>query len=77
MSNFLCEIPMDVASSDYLSQQPLRLFLQGEDVCTDFLKGAQGLRLIEIAGEAYLVADPDASRVEPCIRGNRGAPLWL
>ena len=40
---------------------------QSEDVGADFLEGAEGLGLVEVPGEADLVADLDAGRDVPCV----------
>ena len=45
------------APADDLGHQALGLALQGQDVGTDRLQRCEGLRLVEIAGEADLVAD--------------------
>ena len=52
-----------------LRQQPLRLPLQGQDVGPYLLQRAERLRLVEVAGEADLVADLDTVRDVPGVRG--------
>ena len=46
-------------------QQALGLLFEGADVGPDFVRGAQGLGLVEVAGEADLVAGLDAGGVVP------------
>ena len=56
-----------LAATDDLGQQPLGLPLQRQNVGADLLQCAQRLRLVEVAGEADLVADLDALGVVPGI----------
>jgi len=42
--------------------------LESQDVCTDFLQAAEGLRLVKVAGEADLVANLGGVRIDPGIR---------
>ena len=60
------KIPSErVSSSTHdLTQQPLRLLLERADVSPDFVRGAQGLGLVEVAGEADLVASLDAGWID-------------
>ena len=53
-----------ISLPDDLAEQPLGLLLQRQDVGADLLQRAQRLRLVEVAGEADLVADLDARRVD-------------
>ena len=59
---------MEKASSEYLLQQPVRFPLQGNDIGPDLFQGTQGLGLVEVAGEADLIARLEARRIVPCVR---------
>ena len=48
-------------------QQPLGLLLDGENVGADLLQCTQRLRLVEVAREAHLVADPGGILLDPRI----------
>ena len=50
-----------------LAQQALGLPLQGQDVGADVVEGAEGLGLVEVAGEADFVAGLDGGRDVPCV----------
>ena len=50
-------------------KQPFGLLLQRQDVGADLLQGAHGLGLVEVAGEADLVADLDAVGLVPGVGG--------
>lgn len=58
-----------MASPDDLPQQPLGLPLQRQDVGADLLQCAERLGLVEVAGEADLVAGLDAFGVVPGVGG--------
>src|SRR2546426_12311083 len=49
----------DISSNDLL-EQPFGLLFEGNDVGADLFQSAQGLRLVEVAGEADLVTGLDA-----------------
>ncbi|GEM_PF-4459574 len=56
---------------DDLAQQPLRLLLERQDVRPDLFQSAQRLRLVEVPGEADLVAGLHAVGDVPGIGGMR------
>ena len=51
--------------NEYVTQQALGFFFQGQNVRTDFVKRAQRLRFIEVAGEGDFVADLGLAFVYP------------
>src|SRR6185437_4989514 len=57
--------------ADDLPQQPCGLILQCQDVSTDLIERPQRLRLVEVAGEADLVAGLHAVRHVPGVGGVR------
>src|ERR1035438_972312 len=49
-------------------QQPLGLFLDGQDVGTDFLKRAERLRLVKVPRKADFVSNLGGVLLDPCVR---------
>ena len=57
--------PVSLGAPDDLGEQAVRFGFQGADVGGDLREGPQGLGFVEVAGEADLVPDLDAARVDP------------
>ena len=56
---------MRLPPSDDLAEQAFGFLLDGQDVGADLVERAQRLRLVEVAGEADLVADLGGGLVDP------------
>ena len=56
-------------STHDFAQEAVGFALQGQDVGADVVEGAEGLGLVEVAGEADFVAGPEGGRDVPSVGG--------